>query len=127
MPIGHLETREAPAAIGAYSQGTEAGPFVFVSGQLGLDPETGSLITGGVAKEAERALRNVSAILAARSLGFSDVARVAIYLTDMATFAEVNEVYATMLGDARPARVTIGVASLPRGGHVEIEALAVRT
>lgn len=127
MSIEHLKTRQAPAAIGAYSQGTEAGPFLFVSGQLGLDPETGNLVPGGVANEAERALGNVAAILATRSLDFSHVARVAIYLTDMATFSEVNDVYARILGDARPARVTVGVAALPRGAQVEIEALAVRS
>lgn len=127
MPsIRSLATDRAPQAIGAYSQGVDAQPFVFVSGQLGLDPTTGELVPGGAAQEAERALANVEAILAAASLGFGHVARMAIYLTDMATFAEVNAVYARVLGNARPARVTVGIAALPRGACVEIEALAVR-
>lgn len=124
--IESLATQAAPAAIGAYSQGVAAGPFVFVSGQLGLDPATGELAPGGAAAEADRALANVEAILAAAGLDFGHVARVAIYLTDLSTFAAVNDVYARRLGDARPARVTVGVAALPRGAHVEIEALAVR-
>lgn len=127
MPIRPIQTSDAPAAIGPYSQAVQADALVFVSGQLGLEPSTGDLVPGGAGPETEQAMKNIGAILGAASLALSHVARVTIYLTDMATFAQVNEAYARALGETRPARVTVGVSALPKGGHVEIEALAVRT
>jgi 2-iminobutanoate/2-iminopropanoate deaminase len=121
-----IATSSAPAALGAYSQAVEAGPWVWVSGQLGIDPATGSLVEGGPKAEAAQAMANVLAILKEAGLGPRHLLRVAIYLTRMEAFPEVNEAYARALGDARPARVTVGVAALPRGASVEIEAVATR-
>ncbi len=117
-------TETAPRAIGAYSQGVRVGPWLWVSGQLGLDPATGELAPGGAAAEATQALRNVLAILAAAGLSPRHLVRVGIFVTDIATFTVVNEAYAAALGDARPARATVEVSALPRGGHVEVEAVA---
>ena len=120
-----LSTADAPAAIGPYSQGIAAGDLVFCSGQLGLDPATGNLVDG-VEAQAERSLRNLAAVLDASGLGFADVVKTTIFLADMADFASVNAVYARFMADPPPARSTVGVASLPKGGLVEIEAIARR-
>jgi len=115
----------APDAIGPYSQAVIAAGWVFCSGQIGLDPGTGELVPGGVGAETERALENLSAVLAAAGSRFSRVTRATIYLVDIADFAVVNEIYARRLGGARPARATVAVASLPRGARVEIDAIAL--
>jgi 2-iminobutanoate/2-iminopropanoate deaminase len=120
-----IATERAPAAIGAYSQAVAAGGFVFCSGQIGLDPASGELVAGGAAAEAEQALRNLAAVLEAAGSGFHRLARTTIYLVDMADFAAVNEVYGRALGEACPARATVGIASLPRGARVEIDAIAL--
>lgn len=119
-----VETSEAPSAIGAYSQGVIANGFVYTSGQLGLDPATGSLVDNGVGPEAEQALKNLAAILAEAGSGFDDVVRSTIYLADIADFAQVNEIYAAALGGNRPSRVTLQVGALPLGAKVEIEMIA---
>jgi 2-iminobutanoate/2-iminopropanoate deaminase len=116
----------APAAVGPYSQAIAAGELVFCSGQIGIDPATGALVEGGVEAEAERALRNLAAVLDAAGLGLADVAKATIFLTDIADFAAVNAVYARFMPDPPPARTTVAVAGLPRGARVEIEAIAVR-
>jgi 2-iminobutanoate/2-iminopropanoate deaminase len=120
-----LATAAAPAAIGPYSQGIAVGDLVFCSGQLGLDPATGALVEG-VEAQAERSLRNLAAVLDAAGLGFADVTKTTIFLVDMADFAAVNAVYARFMTDPPPARSTVGVAALPKGGLVEIEAIARR-
>ena len=125
-----IQSKGAPAAIGTYSQavkvGAEGGAFtVYLSGQIGLDPASGELVAGGAAAEAEQALRNLAAVLEAAGSGFDRVARTTIYLVDMADFASVNEVYGRALGAARPARATVGVASLPKGARVEIDAVGL--
>ena len=118
-----ISTGGAPAAIGPYSQGIDADGLVFCSGQLGLDPATGELVEG-VAAQAERSLRNLSAVLDAAGLGWADVAKVTIFLAgSMEHFAAVNERYAAALGAHWPARSTIAVAALPLGAAVEIEAI----
>jgi 2-iminobutanoate/2-iminopropanoate deaminase len=116
----------APAAVGPYSQAIAAGELVFCSGQIGIDPATGALVEGGVEAEAERALRNLAAVLDAAGLGLADVAKATIFLADIADFAAVNAVYARFMPDPPPARTTVAVAGLPRGARVEIEAIAVR-
>jgi 2-iminobutanoate/2-iminopropanoate deaminase len=121
-----VSTSSAPAAIGPYSQAIAIDGFVFCSGQLGLDPGTGELVEG-VAAQADRALRNLSAVLDAAGLTMADVVKTTIFLADMADFGTVNEVYARFLPDPPPARSTVAVAALPKGGRVEIEATARRS
>jgi 2-iminobutanoate/2-iminopropanoate deaminase len=118
-------TDAAPAAIGPYSQAVGAGRLVLCSGQLGADPSTGELAEG-VEAQAERAMRNVGAVLAAAGLGYGDVVKSTIFLIDMADFTTVNAVYARFFTAPFPARSTVGVAALPRGARIEIEALAAR-
>lgn len=120
-----VSTDAAPAAIGPYSQAVAAGGVVYCSGQIGLDPATGELVTGGVEAEAERVLTNLAAVLAAAGTDFSGVTKATIYLIDMADFAAVNEIYARHLGGARPARATVAVAALPKGARIEIDAIAL--
>ena len=120
-----IVTSGAPGAIGPYSQAIAAGGLLFCSGQLGLEPATGEL-AGGVEAQAERALRNIMAVLDAAGLGPGDVAKTTVFLADMADFAAVNAVYARFFPDPPPARSTVQVAALPKGGRVEIEAVAVR-
>jgi 2-iminobutanoate/2-iminopropanoate deaminase len=119
-------TNEAPKAIGPYSQGIALGDWVFVSGQIPLDPGTGELVAGGFADQAARALENLDAIVRAAGSERRKVAKVTVYLTDVGRFAEFNEIYAAYFGDHGPARAVVGVAALPRGAQVEIEALAAR-
>ena len=121
-----LSTSEAPAAIGPYSQGIDAGDLVFCSGQLGLDPASGVLVEGGVEAQAERSLRNLAAVLDAAGLAWADVVKTTIFLVDMADFVAVNAVYGRFMPEPPPARSTVAVAALPKGGLVEIEAIARR-
>ncbi len=121
-----VSTTTAPAAVGPYSQAIAAGELVFCSGQIGLDPATGTLVEGGVEAEAERALRNLAAVLDAAGLGLADVVKATIFLADIADFGAVNAVYARFMPDPPPARTTVAVAALPRGARVEIEAIAAR-
>jgi reactive intermediate/imine deaminase len=120
-----IATTEAPAAIGPYSQAIRAAGFLFVSGQVALDPETGALVAGDVAVQADRTLRNIVAILAAAGCSPASVVRTTIYLTDLGHFATVNEVYARYFTPPYPARVTVQVAGLPRAAQVEIDAVAI--
>ncbi|MBM4269111.1 MAG: RidA family protein [Deltaproteobacteria bacterium] len=115
----------APAAIGPYAQAIVANGFVFCSGQIGLDPATGSLVAGGVAAETEQVLRNLTAVLEAAGSGLDRVVRTTIYLVDMADFASVNAIYAGVFGVARPARATVAVAALPKGARIEIDAIGL--
>lgn len=121
-----ISTSTAPAAIGPYSQAIGGGRLVFCSGQIGLDPATGELVPGGIVAEAERALRNLGAVLDAAGLTPADLAKTTVFLVDMAEFGALNEVYARFVSDPPPARSTIAVAALPKGARVEIEAIAVR-
>ena len=122
-----ISTPHAPAAIGPYSQAVEQQGVVYCSGQIGLDPASGQLVAGGTAVEAERVLENLKAVLAAAGLGFEHVVKVTIYLVDLADFATVNEIYGRYVREPFPARATVGVAALPRGARVEIDAVAVRS
>ena len=130
MP-NRIATAQAPAAVGPDSKGVSAadapGSLVFVSGQVPLDPATGALVDGGIAAQAEQALKNVGAILAEAGLAYENVVKTTVLLADIADFAAVNEVYARYFtGEALPARAAFGVAALPLGAGVEIEAIAVR-
>jgi 2-iminobutanoate/2-iminopropanoate deaminase len=120
-----VATDRAPAAIGPYAQAIVANGFVFCSGQIGLDPATGELLPGGVAVETEQVLRNLAAVLEAAGSGLDRVVRTTIYLVDMADFASVNAAYAVAFGAAPPARATVGVAALPKGARVEIDAVGL--
>lgn len=119
-------TDKAPAAIGPYSQAVEANGMVFLSGQIPLDPRTGNMVDGDVAAQAEQVMANLEAVLASADLSFANVVRTTIYLTDLADFARVNEVYGKRFPENPPARATVQVSALPRGSKVEIDAIAVR-
>ena len=121
-----VSTNGAPAAIGPYSQGITSGDLVFCSGQLGLDPATGNMVDGGVEAQAERALRNVGAVLDAAGVGMGDIVKTTLFLANMDDFAAVNAIYATFMPDPPPARSTFAVSALPKGGLIEIEAIARR-
>jgi 2-iminobutanoate/2-iminopropanoate deaminase len=121
-----VSTSGAPAAIGPYSQGIVSGDLVFCSGQLGLDPATGELVEGGVEVQAERALRNLTAVLDAAGASPADIVKTTIFLADMADFAAVNAIYARHMPDPPPARSTFAVGALPKGARIEIEAIARR-
>lgn len=114
----------APRAIGPYSQAIRAGDWLYCSGQIAIDPETGELVEGGVAEETDRVMRNLSAVLAQADASFSDVVKTTVYLDDMETFGAMNEVYGRHLGEHRPARATVEAGSLPKGVAVEIDMVA---
>jgi 2-iminobutanoate/2-iminopropanoate deaminase len=119
-----ISTPEAPAAIGPYSQAIKAGEYLFVSGQIPIDPATGSLIAGSVADQTHRVFQNLGAILVAAGVSFDRVVKTNVYLLDMADFAAMNEVYATYFPSPAPARATIQAARLPRDVKVEIDLIA---
>jgi 2-iminobutanoate/2-iminopropanoate deaminase len=119
-----ISTKDAPAAIGPYSQAVRSGDFLFCSGQLGFEPATGSLVEG-VEAQTRRALQNLEAILDSQGLSMKDVVKTTLFLADMADFAAVNAIYASFFTGDFPARSTVQVAGLPRGGRFEIEAVAV--
>jgi 2-iminobutanoate/2-iminopropanoate deaminase len=120
-----VQTNEAPAAIGPYSQGVVANGFLFTAGQIALDPGSGQVVDGDVVAQTRRVLANLKAILATVGADWTDVVKTTIFLQDMRDFSQVNEVYAELLGSARPARSTVQVSALPRGVLVEIDAVAV--
>ena len=120
-----IAAQDAPPAIGPYSQAIQSGPFLFLSGSLGMDPATGKIVEGGVAAETEQALNNLAAVLQAAGASFDNVVKTTIFLTDMADFSTVNGIYAKRFSNAPPARSTVAVKALPRDGKVEIEAMAI--
>ncbi len=124
MTLQKIETTQAPAAIGPYSQGVKAGDFCFFSGQIPLDPATGEVVAGGIEAQTERVMANMGAALAAAGLGFSQVVKTTIFLTDLKDFAVVNEIYGRHFTGIPPARATVQVAALPKGVAIEIEWIA---
>ncbi|HTD10382.1 MAG TPA: Rid family detoxifying hydrolase [Solirubrobacteraceae bacterium] len=112
----------APPAIGPYSHAVRTGNLLFCSGQIPLDPHTGELVGGGAAEQARRCLENLQAVCDAAGTTLDRAVRMTIYMTDLAAFAEVNEVYGSFFAADPPARVTVGVAQLPKGAYVEIDA-----
>ncbi len=122
-----INTTNAPAPIGPYSQAITAGGFVFVSGQIPIDPSTGELISENVKAETKQVMENIKAILSEAGLGFNHIVKTSIFLTDMQSFAQVNEVYGTYFTDQFPARETIQVAALPKNVNVEISVIAIKS
>ena len=121
-----IHTEAAPAAIGPYSQAIDTGSMVFCSGQVPLDAATMELVMDSVAAQTDLVMKNLAAVLTEAGLTLSDVAKTTCFLSDMAHFQEMNEVYARHFGDHRPARATVAVAGLPKGVDVEIEVIAIR-
>lgn len=121
-----IETNDAPTAIGPYSQAVAANGFVFVSGQIALDPKTGQIIAGDVKDQAKRVMENAKAILAAAGCGMGNVVRTTIYLRNMADFAAMNEVYGGYFPADPPARATVEVSRLPKDALVEVDFIAVK-
>ena len=116
----------APAAIGPYSQGIQAGNFVFTSGQLPIDPATGAFPDGGIREQTRQSLTNVQAILRQAGLDMADVVKTTVFMADMGDFAEMNSIYAEFFPEPCPARSAFAVKTLPKGALVEIEAIAVK-
>ena len=121
-----IETAQAPAAIGPYSQGIDGGDLVFSSGQIPLDPSTETLVEGSLRTEAAQVIRNMKAILEAVGSGLDKVIRLDVYLTDLALFPEINFYLEEVFPREPPARVTIGVAGLPMGARIEMAAIAMK-
>lgn len=120
-----IHTPKAPAAIGPYSQAIGAGGMVFLSGQVGLDPETGQLVAGGFEAEARRVFANLAAVAEAAGSSLAAAVRVTVYLTDFGQFGVANRIMQEYFREPYPARVTIGVASLPRGALIEVDCILV--
>lgn len=121
-----INTSGAPAPIGPYNQAVRVGDFLFVSGQIPIDPATGELVQSGIGDETEKVMENLSAILKEGGMDFSNVVKSSIFLTDMKQFAQVNEVYGKYFTENAPARETVQVAALPRFVNVEISVIAAK-
>ena len=121
-----IATEQAPGAIGPYSQAVEANGFLFVSGQLPIDPETGVFAGDNIKSQTRQALLNAKAILEAAGIGMGEVCKTTVFLADMKTFVEMNEVYGTFFKEPFPSRAAFEVAELPKGAMVEIEMIAVK-
>lgn len=119
-----IQTNEAPAAIGPYSQAIQVGDLIFFSGQIPLDPHTGQIVEGGIVAQTRQVMANMGAMLKASGRVFDDVVKTTIYLTDLADFAVVNEIYGEFFTDVPPARACVQVAALPKGSEIEIEWIA---
>lgn len=124
MQLDYVHTDDAPAAIGPYSQAIVTDGWVFCSGQIPLDPRTGEMLTGSVTEQTELVLTNLRAVLEAAGSSFDHVIKTTVFLSDMGTFAEMNEVYARHFGDHRPARAAVQAGALPKYCDVEIECVA---
>ncbi len=120
-----ISTDKAPAAVGAYSQAIKANGFVFTAGQLGIDPQTGKFVDGGVDAQTRQALKNLQAVLEGGGASLASVVKVTVFLHDIKDFAAMNGVYKDFFADAPPARSAVAVRDLPLGGKVEIEAVAL--
>ncbi len=124
MSVQTVSTAKAPAAIGPYSQATIAGGFLFTAGQIPLDPKSMEIVAGDVVPQTQQVMANLGEVLAQAGVTWKDVVKTTVFLQDMADFPRFNEVYAAVLGEARPARSTVQVAALPRGVSVEVELIA---
>ena len=122
-----INTDQAPAAIGPYSQAIQKGDFLFASGQLGIDPATGEFVEGGVKEQTIQVFKNIRAIISEAGYTMGNIVKTTVFLADMADFATVNEVYASQFEGAFPARSAIAVRTLPKNGLVEIEVIAIKT
>lgn len=121
-----INTRNAPAPIGPYSQAVAAGNFVFVSGQIPVDPVTGEIVSENITAETKLVMENIKAVLSEAGVGFEHIVKTTIFLTDMQTFAQVNQVYGSYFTDQFPARETVQVAALPKNVNVEISVIAIK-
>jgi 2-iminobutanoate/2-iminopropanoate deaminase len=119
-----VATDKAPKAVGPYSQAVRAGEFLFCAGQIPLDPVTGQLVPGGIREQTGRVLENIKAVLASQGIGVEHVVKTTVFMTNLADFAAMNEVYAKSFPTNPPARSTVQVAALPKGAQVEIEVVA---
>ena len=126
MSLNLISTKKAPAAVGPYSQGVDTGNLIFTSGQLPIVPETGELIIGDIQKATRQSLDNVKAILKGAGATLEDVIKVTVFVTDINNFSLINEVYAEYFTNHKPARSLIEVSKLPKGGEIEIEAIAIK-
>ena len=126
MQATSINTPNAPQPIGPYSQAIAAGSFIFISGQIPLDPAHGTVVGAAIAEQARQALKNLKAVLECQSLGTSALVKTTVFIRSMADFAAFNEVYEQELGSARPARSVVEVSGLPKNVLVEIEAIACR-
>ena len=120
-----IATKNAPHAIGPYSQAVRAGNVLYLSGQIPLDPASGNLVQGDFALQAKRVFENLRAVLKESGAEFQHVVKATVYLTDLGNFQTLNSIYAEYFGEHKPARSTVGVAQLPRGAGVEIDLIAV--
>lgn len=127
MDIKAVQTDRAPAAIGPYSQGIKADSWLFVSGQLGLNPQTGEMAGSDFASQARQALENLKQIVLAGNCEMNTVTAVDVFLTDMQKFAEFNEIYSEYFAKHRPARAVVEVRALPKGAQVEVKCIALRS
>ena len=119
-----ISTKEAPAAIGPYSQAVRVGSIVFCAGQIPLDPQSGQIVSPEIGDQTRRVMENIQAVLKAESLTMANVVKTTIFLTDFADFQTVNEIYGGYFKDSPPARSTVQVSALPKGSRVEIEVIA---
>ena len=119
-----IQTEQAPAAIGPYSQAIRIGDFLYTSGQIALDPESGIFLSGEIEEETEQTLKNISAILQAGGLNFENVIKTTVYLSDLNDFTRMNQVYEKYFSKNKPARACVQVAALPKGAKIEIDAIA---
>ena len=119
-----IQTEQAPAAIGPYSQAIRIGDFIYTSGQIALDPESGMFLSGEIEEETEQTLKNISAILQAGGLSLENVVKTTVYLSDLNHFSRMNHAYEKYFSKIKPARACVQVAALPKGAKVEIDAIA---
>ena len=124
MPKKHVVTPHAPRPIGPYSQAVISGGLLFCSGQIGLDPQTGELVAGGIEAQTEQVLKNLVAVLKEAKMGPENVVKATVYLADFGDFGKMNEVYARQFAKDPPARTTIEAAALPKGAKIEIDVIA---
>jgi len=120
-----IQTENAPKPIGPYSQAIRAGNFIFLSGQIPIDPKTGELVKGDIRQQTQQVLENIRGVLESQGLGMQDMVKANIFLRDMGNFNQMNEVYATYFSSNPPARSTVEVGKLPRNADIEIEAIAI--
>ncbi len=124
MDISRIETPNAPKAIGPYSQGILAGNFLFISGQIPLDPKTGEIVSGDIKKKTERVIKNIEAIVKSAGGDLSNVVKVTVFVKRIEDFQEINEVYESFFGKFKPARSFVEVVDLPKNVEIEMEAIA---
>jgi 2-iminobutanoate/2-iminopropanoate deaminase len=124
MTIQNINTDQAPAAIGPYSQAVVAGDMLYVSGQIPLDPKSGEVVSGGISAQTKQVLTNLKAVVEAAESGMDKIVKVTIYITDMSQFSVVNEIYGTYFSAPFPARACVEVSKLPKGVDVEMDAIA---